>query len=88
MICNLQRINDDINDLTENQMLCTLKIFNIRVSGRQRNSRDAVIGTNNFTAYPQNKNSCAHAVRNQPVAAPLFSLNVHWLSSSNIQCPI
>ena len=35
-------------------------------------SRDAVIGTNNFPAYPQNKNSWAHAVRIQPVAVPLF----------------
>ena len=25
----------------------------------------------NFPAYPQDKNSCAHAVRNQPVTAPL-----------------
>ena len=36
-------------------------------------SRDAVIGTKDFPAYPQNKNSCAHAVRSQPVAAPLSS---------------
>ena len=55
---------------SENQMLCTVESFNIQVSGRK--SRDAVIGTNNFPAYPQNKNSCVHAVRNQPVAAPLF----------------
>ena len=26
----------------------------------------------NLTAYPRNKNSCAHAVRNLPVAAPPF----------------
>ena len=35
------------------------------------NSRDAVIGTKNFTAYSQNKNSCANAIRNQSAAAPL-----------------
>ena len=45
---------------TENQMLCTVEIC-----------RDAVIGPINFPAYPQNKNSSAHGVRNQPVAAPL-----------------
>ena len=28
----------------------------------------------NLTAYPWNKNSCAHAVRNPPVAAPLSKL--------------
>ena len=38
------------------------------------NSRNAVIGNNIFTAYPQNKNSFAHAIRNQPVAAPLLHI--------------
>ena len=41
-------------------------------------SREAVIGTNDFPAYPQNKNSCAHAVRNQPVVAP-FSAESRFL---------
>ena len=49
----------------ENQMLCAVEIF---LDGK---SRDVVIGTNNFPAYPENKNSCAHAIRNQPVAAPI-----------------
>ena len=53
-------------------MLCTVETF--RFLGNK--IRDAVIGTNNFPAYPQNKNSCAHAVRNQPVAAPLFASNL------------
>ena len=66
---------------TENQMICTLEIFNIGFLGG--NSSDAVIGANNFTAIPQNKNSCAHAVRNQPVAAPLFDNDIFcWMDTS------
>ena len=32
----------------------------------------------NLTAYPRNKNSCAHAVRNPPVAAPLCIKNIEY----------
>ena len=47
------------------------------MGGKRRN---AVIGTNNFDNFPAdplNRNSCAHAVRDQPVAGPLFQKFVH-----------
>ena len=52
-------INKNLNAYpgTENPMLCTEEIINIRLSGG--NNRNAVFGAKNFIAYPQNKNSCA-----------------------------